>query len=50
MTKAKAISELVKLGWTLTDPRKGRSSVKLLSPDQREVAANPQDLLKEVQQ
>jgi len=50
MTKAKAIKELVKLGWTLVDGRKGQSSVKLLSPDGREVVANAQDLLIEVRQ
>lgn len=48
MTKSKAIKELVKLGWTIIDVRKGRSSVELLSPDGRKVVANPQELLTEI--
>ena len=53
MTKQKAIRELVKLGWTLVDARKGQSSVELISPATSQwpnsrVVANAQDLLAEV--
>lgn len=63
MTKAKAIKELTKMGWTLINTRKGQSSVELAPPvsesypenwtawasGKRVVVANPQDLLAEIQ-
>jgi hypothetical protein len=64
MTKAKAIRELAKLGWTVIDSRKGKSSVEFNPPicsdypadykawasGKRHLVANPQDLLAELRE